>query len=47
MRALVERLSPGWLWAWIAFYGCSLSILSAYLASAAAASLLNIFHDAN
>ncbi len=45
VRPLLERVNLGWLYLWIAFYGCSLSILAAYAASAVGASLLNVFRD--
>jgi hypothetical protein len=33
VRGLWEKTNLNWVWTWMAVYGCSLSMLAAYLAS--------------
>ncbi len=43
MRELIKRIDPGWLRLWLICYGGSLTVLFAYIASAAAAAASEVF----
>ena len=46
MRSLWEKTNLNWVWSWMAYYGGSLSVLAAYVASTIAAAAAKGFSEA-
>jgi hypothetical protein len=47
VRSLWEKTNLNWVWSWMAYYGGSLSVLAAYLASTFAAAAAEEFKIKN
>lgn len=45
VRFLMQRVNVAWLWCWIALYGGSLTVLSAYIASGLTSDALQFFRE--
>ncbi|MGI9103346.1 MAG: hypothetical protein ACR2IF_12985 [Terriglobales bacterium] len=45
VSAFWKRVDFGWVWTWMAVYGCSLTILALYLASTFTAAAAQVVSD--